>query len=360
MFVQTYQECLASDRPYIVQYQVPVWCRACKKHGPCPAGHQLRAIDLTKYFKKIEAETPDKDFIPDILLTSGDNSLYVEIAVTHFLEEKKVGSGIRIVEIHITEENDIDLIKSCNLSEEDLRIRVINFRKTPVAANIAGQCTKTVDSFIVYPNGKCILCPIPVPEFERLSNKVVYVERVDRLGRQAPEEEFVKRLERAFSKGVSVRNCWICIFHCLRYQTFESFCRLKKQVVDNSNQAVACKRFAPMGNLPECGLLVNARRRVFESQLAFTNNQRKTKDKPGVNVPREDHPPGWQSTDTSEQPQTPSVLSLTSGIPRPPLVRTARCVFCGNVYAENSGRWWWFNAEKSECKCNNCEKKGLS
>lgn len=309
VFVQTYQECLLKSQPYTIKYQVPVRCSACKTSGPCREGHQLRAIDLTKYFKKIDVEAQDNDFIPDILLTSGANFLYVEIAVTHFLEEKKANAGTRIIEIHIDEENDIDLIKSCCLSEEDPRIGIINFRKTPVDANLAGQCTKSIDAFVIYPNGNCKFCSIPVPEFERLSSEGIYIERVDRLGRQAPEEELTKRIERALSKDVLVRNCWICEFHCLRNQTYESYCRLKKQLVVNNNQAVTCKRFSPISKLPDCGLLVDARRRL---------------------------------------------------ITRPPLVKTARCVFCGRVYTENSGGWWWFNAEKSECKCNKCEKQGFS
>jgi len=50
----------------------------------------LRKIDITKLFKKIDLEKRDSSFIPDLLLKSEKEKIYVEIAVTHKCSDEKL------------------------------------------------------------------------------------------------------------------------------------------------------------------------------------------------------------------------------------------------------------------------------
>ncbi len=376
IFAQTYQDCLDGGRSYTVSYHVPVRCIDCNDLGPCEVGHQLQSVDLTKHFKSIDIESRVDGFVPDILLSSQANRLFIEIAVTHFVEEKKNSSGNRIVEIHINDESDIDLITSCLLTDEDPRIKIANFRKTPVDLSLADQCTKTIGCFIVYPSGKCILDSVPVPKYEAVSSKAVHIEKIGNFTRASLQEEFTIRLGKAFQRGIPVKNCWLCSFHCLRFQTLQSFCRLNKTVVENSNQAVGCENYRQIKKLPECGLITDAQNKLIEAQAKRTKERQQSKEsakrmqddeqdlghdffvrmeKVSAKSTNETHTYQHQ-----QAPQVPTSEIAKATQERPKSGKKASCVFCGAVFEEESIDWWWFNAEKGECKCKPCLQKGLS
>ena len=378
IFAQTYQDCLDGGRPYTISYRVPVRCIDCNDRGPCEVGHQLQSVDLTKHFKNIDIESRIDGFVPDILLSSQANRLFIEIAVTHFVEEKKNSSGNRIVEIHINDESDIDLITSCLLTEEDPRIKIANFRKTPVDLNLADQCTKAIACFVVYPSGKCILDSVPVPKFKGLVGKAVHIEKIDDFGRSSLQEEFTIRLGKAFQRGIPVKNCWLCSFHGLKFHTIQSFCKLKKTVIENSNQAVGCNSYRQIKKLPECGLITDAQNKLIEAQVKRTKERRQSQDpaKRAIQGDKQDiahdffarmGEAGAKSTNeahTNQYQQMPpaptSETTDTTQQERSKSGKKASCVFCGAVFEEESIDWWWFNAEKGECKCKPCLQKGLS
>ena len=274
VFKQTYDECLDNNRPYIFEYKVPKCCDFCPDNGPCIVGEAVKQIDLTRYFQHVALEVRDNEFIPDLLLTASNKQrLYVEIAVTHFVEEKKVASGMKILEIHIDNEGDIDLITSCLLSEEDARINIHNFRKDPVSGNFSSKCKKTVDCFILYPSGKSIMCPVPLLEFKKIGSKDCYVETIDKSGQCSNRDEFVERVGKAFKKGMKIKNCWLCTFHCLQFRTQESFCRLHKTEIMKTNHAVECKKYKPIKSVPECGLVTAAVNQAAESHTKWLEQQ---------------------------------------------------------------------------------------
>lgn len=260
MFFQTYNECLNNNRPYFIEYCVPTRCNACKEYGPCEIGHELKRTDLAKHFKETSLEIRDDEFIPDILLKSGSESLYVEIAVTHFVEEKKASSEKRIIEITVNDENDIELITSCQLSERDERVSIRNFRLTPINSNLGNECRKTVNCFVLYPNGKSKLGSIPVLEYESLVDKGMYVDKIQTYGAEA----FINKVAELHLKGMKIKNCWLCTFHCLHFRTRESYCQLLKKHLENKNQAVDCPKYKPKTVIPECGLIQEAESRLMK------------------------------------------------------------------------------------------------
>ena len=263
VFYQTYSDCLADNSPFIFEYKVPVQCNACNDHGPCDVGFEFKRTDLTKHFSKIELEARDGEFIPDILLKNAKEQLYVEIAVTHFVEQNKAESGIRIIEINVSNESDIDLITSCCLSETDHRICVKNLNPVPAFKRQTSNCSKTVVSFVLYSNGKSWLGQVSVPEFEKLTRSPgVYVEKMSRYGADA----FVSKIGELFQKGIKIRNCWLCESHCLRYRTLDSYCMTLKTPIENNNRAVECPKFRAKKTIPECGLIQEAEVRANRSR----------------------------------------------------------------------------------------------
>jgi hypothetical protein len=253
IFFQTYTDCLKSGSSYNFEFKVARHCTYCK-HGPCHVGSTSKETDLTRYFKEIFIETRDGEFIPDILLRNGKESLYVEIAVTHYLEEPKENSGVRIIEITINVEQDVDVVRSVVLSEHDRRVRTYNFRSNPVTGNFKNECKKEMDCFVLYRSGKSIVNSILAWKYEKLRSDGTYVELVNSLGPEA----YIDKVAELFKLGMNIKNCWLCIFHCLHYQACESYCKVFKNRIQNCNQAVECAKYKAKETLPESGLIQNA------------------------------------------------------------------------------------------------------
>jgi len=211
-----------------------------------------------------------------------------------------------------------------------------------------------------------------------VSSKAVHIEKVDGFNGVSLQEEFTIRLGKAFQRGIPVKNCWLCSFHCLRFQTLQSFCRLNKSVIENSNQAVDCENYRQIKKLPECGLITDAQNKLIEAQVKRAKErqqfQNQTKsvvqgDKQDIGhnffsrlretdakITNEAHPS--QRHQILPDPTSETVHS--SPQERPKSGKKASCIFCGAVFEEESIDWWWFNAEKGECKCKQCLQKGLS
>ena len=112
-FFETYQKCLAENEPFYITFHVPKKCQKFKRtiRKYCDLGYAEKRFDLTSYFSQIQVEKRHDHFIPDLLLTRQTNAedyIYIEIAVTHFLSEKKESSGKRIIEIPLDGEEDVE------------------------------------------------------------------------------------------------------------------------------------------------------------------------------------------------------------------------------------------------------------
>lgn len=279
IFLQTYNDCLTHKKPFLVEYVVPIHCSVCKAR----VGSESKQVDLTLYFKRIRLESPDCGFIPDILLTTdtGSESLYIEIAVTHFVEESKADSGKRIIEISISGEVDIDLISSCCIPEEDPRVTIYNFKKEPLLRANHHTCPsiKPTDKskqnepsipcfFLFKDSGKCLLKDCNKSEYDKLSSRSVYTKMLDIQGADSYIEDsdfslqfFVDNIQKAHLVGNKFKNCWLCNFHRRkmdRSRLFEtrqwhsysySYCNKHKRIIDNSNNASDCMEFWTISNL---------------------------------------------------------------------------------------------------------------
>jgi len=104
----SYDKALSEGTAFHIEYFAPLICNYCK-NGTCEVKKELNTFDLTSKFKKISLEKSDGEFVPDLLLeTDTGEKIYIEIAVSHYCSSKKQKSGIRIVEIEIKDEADLE------------------------------------------------------------------------------------------------------------------------------------------------------------------------------------------------------------------------------------------------------------
>ena len=94
--------------------------RRCKKEF-------VSELDLKEYYDTCEIEGSFRGFRADLLLTHSEHpgrALFLEVAVTHKCDEEKINSGIRIIEIDVTNEQSALL----ELDENNEQIHFYNFK----------------------------------------------------------------------------------------------------------------------------------------------------------------------------------------------------------------------------------------
>lgn len=258
-FYTVYQECLDQGRPFEVEL---TYQQVCSKYAQvtgfrCPVGTVTKAHDLTAYYTGIALEERDGSFIPDLLLFNRERpeiKIYVEVAVTHFLSEKKIRSDERIIEIPINTEEDIEEIQSCRLTEESASF--VNFkRETEAVADAACTCrNKMFYCLFVYESGKSymergMLDDILV-KYRQFKDKLSYIHMV-----QPKEWEseyfdgggylYVRLIREARRRGFHIQNCYVCRYHGDNWRELSNdsiFCKFLKKTC-GSNEAVDCQYF---------------------------------------------------------------------------------------------------------------------
>lgn len=260
VFADVYNDCLARGEPFEIELTHP---RVCRKFehvigSPCPLeGSQTKAYDLTGHYNAVRLEQREGDFVPDLLLFDRDRPelrIFVEIAVTHFLSEKKERSSERIIEIPMESEADLAKIRSRKLTEGDARfVRFLTASETVTDRDC--KCAhRTAFAFIVFDSGKSVLRaePLGIVESERMrrGEKIAYFRILDVQDdgiayRPSRSQAFINGVRQAKVDGFPLKNCYLC-----RYQGDSHkgdpdnpvYCKCFKKYC-NSNEAVSCSAF---------------------------------------------------------------------------------------------------------------------
>jgi hypothetical protein len=154
-FVETYRKCLELGNPFIIKVSAT---KICTKMSPiimknCIFEEIEKEYDLTDYYQEVFVEKKDGEFIPDVLLVSTknpDQKIFIEIACTHFLSEKKEQSMNRIIEIPIESEDDIEKIKKASLSPADAMFVRFNHSSETVTDSECRCARRNCYAFYVY------------------------------------------------------------------------------------------------------------------------------------------------------------------------------------------------------------------
>ena len=228
---------------------MPRKCNHCEQ-VICEMLPELFSYDLTKKFKDIRLEKHDGVFIPDLLLsTESGEKLYVEIAVTHSSSQEKISSGAKIIELKIESEEDLAVIDSCCLSEENVIVEFINFDRKEIKGDYSSECRNGVSVFILNTNGAARIKGVCWHEYEELlKDKGPYYKLVEFKG--SVSVTYRRELEQAYLDGLKICNCFLCRYHGKptlrqREETGKSiFCKFLKKLY-YSNDAVNCKYYKP-------------------------------------------------------------------------------------------------------------------
>ncbi len=132
--------------------------RKCIRTGECKfynenycLATQRSRFDIKKYYSRCVREQRYNNFVADLFCQRNngtDSPLFIEIFVTHECSEKKISSGIRIIEISIQSEEDVLEIVNSHYLIESERVRFYNFK-----------CNKTLSDKLELPFQKYILFP---------------------------------------------------------------------------------------------------------------------------------------------------------------------------------------------------------
>lgn len=114
---RAFNEAIADGRPYVMEVDHMVVCRNAEALIGAVCYHSFRRTehDLTQFYEHAEIERGVGRFVADVLLRSrGEDrakDLLVEICVAHPCDEAKVASGLRIVEIPVRSDDDIEELR---------------------------------------------------------------------------------------------------------------------------------------------------------------------------------------------------------------------------------------------------------
>jgi hypothetical protein len=258
VFFLEYSKCIESKIPFnLIRKENFICDHFENQYGYTCDITQPITYDLTKYFDNIYVEKYHNGFIADILLESDRNKvLFVEFAVTHRCEEEKLNSGIRILEYSLTEEKDIDPIKSHRIRADDFNISLYNFKSQTIKKSICnGKCSKTVSIFVVTKNQKAIIIEMKasLDIKSQIRGNPIYFEilGLTKCYKRDQTLLFMQKVREAHFKNIPIKNCYICKYHGIDGVDNAVFCKIKK-ISTPSNYAVDCSKYYPMKSLEEC------------------------------------------------------------------------------------------------------------
>lgn len=254
MFLQEYNYCLSNNLPFHIEVKQLKICNL--KHEEL--GHKCELIgftkfDLTKYYKTILIEEREDNLVPDITLSrnKSEEKLFIEIAVTHFLEAKKINSGYRIVELKIESESDLEQIKRHLISIKGSNVNFSNFKIEKAYGNFCkGICKKNYDLFLVEVTGKCrihVYTLTQISEFIRDNHDTIKYFNVsdDSLNTYSKYKYLIAKYH---ILDKSVKNCYICKYYSLNTSPMGTeppiHCKLLG-TKSHSNKASECDHFEP-------------------------------------------------------------------------------------------------------------------
>lgn len=257
IFYDLYKDCLENQEKFILEYADQHYCNHFEDNLgiKCNLGRKTKEFDLVSYYDDIKMEKRDGSLIPDIRIinTKKDKSLYIEMAVTHEVEDEKQASGKKIIEFLINDESDLELIEKKRISLHDERINRFNFKeKITKIDRCKGECKESRSVFIVYKSGKAILTDKMFRSLNALIKKgnVADFRFAEDFGNYSFREfAFVQNVIKSHENGVKVKNCFLCRYHARNSSPYSTeseniFCKFLKESC-KSNYAADCEYFRP-------------------------------------------------------------------------------------------------------------------
>lgn len=223
-----------SDK-FCISYKVS---KTCKEHNcnlrnyNCHKEHEINQVDLKEFYDTCTIEAPIKGFVADLLLTNSKNPnippTLIEICVTHPCEDEKKESELKIIEISIKTEKDIENLFSDGFLSENLNKRIgnkiefISFKR-----NIEEKLVSSISRFIYYP----ALSPTPFKNNIQCSiaNSKIFKESIVELNvvnnkHYLEDDYFI--VYNWLANRIKLKRCDMCKFYYKTMYDEYAFCRL--------------------------------------------------------------------------------------------------------------------------------------
>jgi hypothetical protein len=250
LFARSFLDCLAQGTSFTLSIQQQTRCTRLKDLAGLTCAFATPEYDLTKYYNLIEEEKSIEGFRADLLLSSTSSPnrspLLIEIAVSHKCENSKTSSGLKILEVCVNNEEDLEPLKEGRLEETDGRIRLHGpWRREHYGDLCEGECPDPgyTRLFWTQRTGEASVGLIPRREIERfVSNEdVTYTRFVET--DQSDWELHREQLRNALRLNVSIRDCNLCRFHRPPLGLQLGCAHLPRQDRVQANAAVKCDKF---------------------------------------------------------------------------------------------------------------------
>ncbi len=242
--IDGFRAAVQSQRPYFLMLPVERYCTRWRNELGiiCEQAMGCRDIDLTHYFDGAQEEATVDRFVADVLLTSSSNKkLLIEVAVTHRCEPAKRSSGLPIVEVIVSDEDQCaHLAKGIDARAQ--YVDTYNFkRQKPVEVACQPNCSTELSAFFIYKSGKShILTETPAKIAEQRKRQSTIYSRV----LEPQHGDYRSEAQRAFREGIPVKCCFLCRYAGLDTWEKPVFCKIRKTEV-GVNEAAICSAYRP-------------------------------------------------------------------------------------------------------------------
>ncbi len=251
------REAFLEAKPFTITLNSRAVCnRECLLKNKCEFDDR-QDFDLKKHYDKCKEETSHGGFVADLLLASSENPdrkpVFIEIWVTHECGQKKIDSGLRIIEIKIDSEEDIDaIVSSRNIVESDDGLnknRFYNFKiKNKQSKEPVSEDSRQIYYLWIKDSGCFMADSYSCAEINTIPEDAHYIVSPFSFSYSWAFLEFVKR-------GVNVKNCRICKYYlrgsiCPLYERYSLYkkygtLRISKTVTDKN-----CRYFSRIDSAP--------------------------------------------------------------------------------------------------------------
>lgn len=255
-FYDQYKKCLSEKKPFRVEYKIDKTCNACLEsfNISCKLNSEIKSYDLTKTFDEVFIEKAYNGFVADILLKSNKTNeiLFIEFAVTHKCDEKKIQSGYRIIEVNLVNDSDLNFINKNHISISDLHHKFYNFKTNHLTEKFihSVNCKELFDIYLIHKNNKTVKITEQMRNIiNEINNKnVIYYKINETENRKYDFEKFV--INYSFMNR-EYKNCFACRFfdeNTSYYSSTKYFCKRLRKGIDNSNFGSNCEKFWRLEN----------------------------------------------------------------------------------------------------------------
>ncbi|QOP46774.1 hypothetical protein FM071_10385 (plasmid) [Sulfurimonas paralvinellae] len=245
IFASTYKQCIQEGIPFGLLLPVEKKCIKYSKliDGAICVSDDLELFDISKVFDTVDIEKPHDGFVPDILLSSSYSKdvVFVEIAVTHKCDSKKIESGSRIIELNISSEGELFGLKKHEIDTSDPAVSIYNFQKKTIETECEIECSRDVSIFTVNKSNICGRDNIKMSNLEDITKRrdlqclIIDSEIYEGM------MNYENNIFNAYKQGIEISNCNLCrhvsgrgsgLLHCniLNKRAFE-------------NDALRCKEY---------------------------------------------------------------------------------------------------------------------